>query len=123
MFFVAAAKAPAAFSYQDVLALADDRQNGQDDLDSRIARAKAEHVTGITSAEAASESRGWAIGIEFVGVVLVSTLIGWGIDNYTGLGTKPWAMIFMLVLGFVAGVYRAMKTSSQFDADPTDTTK
>lgn len=100
--------------------MADDRQNGPDDLDSRIARAKAEHSTGITSAEAASESRGWAIGIEFVGVVLVSALIGWAIDTYSGLGTKPWAMIGMLVLGFIAGVYRAMKTSSQFDANPTN---
>ena len=99
--------------------MADDRQNGPDDLDARIARAKAEHHTGVTSAEAASESRGWAVGIEFVGVVLVSAAIGWAIDNYAGLGTKPWVMIGMLVLGFVAGVYRAAKTSSQFDANPT----
>ena len=94
--------------------MADDRQT--DDLDARIAKAKAEHSAGVTSAEAASESRGWAIGIEFVGVVLVSTLIGWAIDHYTGLGTAPWAMIGMLVLGFAAGVYRAVKTSAQFDA-------
>lgn len=99
--------------------MADDRQNGPDDLDSRIARAKAARSTGISSAEAHSESRGWAVGIEFVGVVLVSAAIGWGIDNYAALGTKPWAMIGMLVLGFIAGVYRAMKTSAQFDADPT----
>ena len=95
--------------------MADDRQN--DDLDARIAKAKAEHVSGATSSQGASESRGWAIGIEFVGVVLVSTLIGWAIDHYAGLHTAPWAMIVMLVLGFVAGVYRAMKTSSQFDAE------
>lgn len=95
--------------------MADNRQN--DDLDARIAKAKAEHTTGITSAQGASESRGWAIGIEFVGVVLVSALIGWAIDHYAGLGTAPWAMIVMLVLGFIAGVYRAMKTSSQFDAE------
>jgi ATP synthase protein I len=95
--------------------LADNRQN--DDLDARIAKAKAEHNTGATSAQGASESRGWAIGIEFIGVVLVSALIGWAIDHYTGLGTAPWAMIVMLVLGFIAGVYRAMKTSSQFDAE------
>jgi ATP synthase protein I len=103
--------------------LADDRQNGPDDLDSRIARAKAEQTPGITTAEAASESRGWAIGIEFVGVVLVSAAIGWAIDNYAGLGTAPWAMIGLLIFGFIAGVYRAVKTSAQFDADPTGTKK
>ena len=96
--------------------MADDRQSA--DLDRRIAAAQAAQRHPISSAEAQSESRGWAVGIEFVGVVLVSTAIGWGIDNYAGLGTRPWAMIGMLVLGFVAGVYRAQKTTAQFDAAP-----
>lgn len=104
---------PAAFSYQEPRALADDRQT--DDLDARIAKAKAAHEGGVTNAEGAAESRGWAIGIEFVGVILVSTFIGWGIDR--AAGTAPWVMIGMLILGFAAGVYRAMKTSAQFDAD------
>lgn len=98
--------------------MADDRQNGHGDLDSRIARARAQQVRGGSSAAAAAENRGWAVGIEFVGVVLVSTAIGWGIDTYAGIGTRPFAMIGMLVLGFAAGVYRAMQTSAQFDADP-----
>jgi ATP synthase protein I len=117
--FVVVGLVPAAFLYQDVFDLADDRQNGPDELDARIARAQAEHHSGITAAEGRAESRGWAVGIEFVGVVLVSAAIGWGIDNYAGLGTKPWAMIIMLVLGFIAGVYRAMQTTAQFDADPS----
>ena len=103
--------------------MADDRQNGPDDLAARIARAKAEHAIAGPSAAAASENKGWAIGIEFVGMVLVATAIGWGIDNYAGLGTKPWAMIIMLVFGFAAGVYRAVQTSSQFDANPSDNRK
>ena len=103
--------------------MADNRRNGTDNLDDRIARAKAERAGGVTSAEARSESRGWAIGIEFVGVVLVSTAIGWGIDRYAALGTKPFAMIGMLVLGFAAGVYRAVKTSAQFDSDPSGNTR
>lgn len=101
--------------------MAQDRQI--DDLDSRIARAKAEHAGGAGSAEARSENRGWAIGIEFVGVVLVAAAIGWGVDTYAGFGTKPWVMIGMLVFGFIAGVYRAAKTSNQFDADPSDNRK
>jgi len=101
--------------------LADDRQT--DDLDRRIARAKAEHRGGAALAQGRSENHGWAIGIEFVGVVLVSAAIGWGVDTYAGLGSKPWAMIGMLVMGFIAGVYRAAKTSNQFDADPSDNNK
>ena len=98
--------------------MADDRN--KDELDQRIAKAKAATERGVTDAEGRAESRGWAIGIEFVGAVLVSGFIGWLIDNYAGLGTKPWVMIAMLGLGFAAGTRRAMKTSQAFDAEPGD---
>lgn len=98
-------------------ALADDRQN--DDLDRRIAEAKAKIDRPVTAAQGAAESRGWAIGVEFVGVILVSAALGYFIDRFAG--TSPWVMIVLLVFGFIAGVYRAQKTSAQFDAD--DTTK
>ena len=97
--------------------MSDNRQTGPDDLDRRIADAKAASTRGVTSAEAQSESRGWAVGVEFVGVVLVSGFIGWALDHYV-LNSAPWAMIGLLVLGFIAGVYRAMKTTAQFDATP-----
>lgn len=95
--------------------MADDRKNGKDALDARIAAAKAAAVRPST-ADAQAEGRGWAIGIEFVGAVLVSAFIGWLIDRFAG--TAPWAMIGMLLLGFAAGTRRAMQTSKQFDADP-----
>ena len=94
----------------------DDRRTGSDDLDHRIADAKAEQTRGISRSQGAAESRGWAIGIEFVGTVLMSTFVGWMIDRY--FGTAPWGMILLLLLGFAAGTRRAMKTSKQFDAAP-----
>lgn len=98
----------------------DDRRSG-DELDRRIADAKAEHERGITRAEGRAEGRGWAIGVEFVGAVLISTFIGYLLDN--ALGTTPWLMIALLVLGFAVGVYRAIQASNQYDADPTNDTK
>lgn len=98
-------------------ALADDRHKGPDDLDARIARAKAD-TQRASPADAMAETRGWSVAIEFVGMVLVSAAIGYGIDTYAGLGTKPFAMIGMLVLGFAGAVYRAMQSSTQFDALP-----
>ncbi len=99
--------------------MSDSRDNhGESNLDRRIAEAEAKHQRGISSAEGRAESRGWAVGIEFVGAVLVSGFIGWAIDNWANLGTKPWGMIVMLVLGFAAGTRRAMQTSAQFDTDP-----
>ena len=92
--------------------------NGGDDLDRRIAEAQAKHHRGVSTAEGRAESRGWAVGIEFVGAVLVSGFIGWAVDNWAGLGTRPWGMIVMLVLGFAAGTRRAMQTTAAFDSDP-----
>lgn len=99
--------------------MADNRQN--DELDRRIAEAKAAHQRGVSPAEGRAESRGWAIGIEFVGAVLVSGFIGWLIDRW--LESAPWAMIVLLLLGFAAGTRRALKTSAQFDADPDTDSK
>ena len=101
--------------------MADPRQS--DELDRRIADAKAEHARGASSAEGMAESRGWAVGIEFVGTVLVSAFIGWMIDSYAGLGTSPFGMIVLLLLGFAAGTRRAMKTSAQFDSEPANDTE
>ncbi|NCP11903.1 MAG: hypothetical protein GW859_08145 [Sphingomonadales bacterium] len=98
--------------------LADER-NINSDLDKRIATAKAATERGHSSEEARAENRGWAVGIEFIGAVLVSGFIGWAIDNWAGLGTSPWAMIVLLFLGFIAGTRRALQTSKQFDSDPT----
>ncbi|MFA5990048.1 MAG: AtpZ/AtpI family protein [Sphingomonas sp.] len=119
MFFVARFAAWRRFLIRIARTLADDRHDEPGTLDARIARARAEQSRGMSTAQARAEGRGWAIGIEFVGVVLVSAAIGWAIDSYAGLGTRPWAMIIMLVLGFASGVYRAMQTSAEFDADPT----
>jgi ATP synthase protein I len=95
--------------------LADDRKDENDALDARIAAAKAASARP-TAADGHAESRGWAIGIEFVGAVLVSAFLGWLIDRFAG--TSPWAMIILLLLGFAAGTRRALQTSKQFDADP-----
>ncbi len=96
-------------------------QGPKDELDQRIADAKAELGRQISDAEGRAESRGWALGIEFVGAVLVSGFIGWMIDRFAGTG--PWGLIVMLLLGFAAGVRSAMKASSQFDAEPSNDEK
>lgn len=90
---------------------------GGGNLDRRIAEAQAKHTRGISSAEGSAETRGWAVGIEFVGTVLVCGFIGWSFDRWMELKT-PWGLIVMLLLGFAAGTRRAMQTSVSFDSDP-----
>jgi ATP synthase protein I len=97
--------------------VSDDRKTDSDALDARIAAAKAANARPM-AVDGRAEGRGWAVGIEFVGAVLVSAALGWLIDRFAGTG--PWAMIVLLVLGFAAGTRRAMQTSKQFDADAND---
>jgi len=102
--------------------LADDRE--KDELDRRIAAAKEaeQRLSGERPVnEGKAESRGWAVGVEFVGAVLVSAFIGYLLDRW--LGTKPWLMIVFLLLGFAAGLRRAIVTSSKFDTNSTNDTK
>ena len=88
-----------------------------DDLSRRIADVKGK--AGLERRKTPSEeSRGYAIGVEFVGAVLVGGLLGWFLDQW--LGTKPWLMIVLLLLGFAAGVRNALRRSKQFDGTPGD---
>lgn len=96
---------------------------GVDDLDRRIAEAQEKHDRGSSRGQGQTETQGWAVGIEFVGVILVGGFIGWAFDNWAGLGTAPWGMIAMLVLGFAAGVRRALQTSAQFGGEPPNDPK
>ncbi|GAA4765962.1 F0F1 ATP synthase assembly protein [Stakelama sediminis] len=99
--------------------MSDDRRNGQDDLERRIADAKARNTHKVHGPqEGVSENRGWAVGIEFVGSVLVGAVVGLLLDKW--LGTAPWIMIVLLLLGFVAGLRRAITMSKQFDTDFTN---
>ena len=52
---------------------------------------------------------------EFISAILVGAAIGYGIDWLAG--TKPWAMIFFLFLGFIAGVINLLRISGEM-TDP-----
>jgi ATP synthase protein I len=48
---------------------------------------------------------------EFISAILVGAAIGYGIDWLAG--TSPWAMILLLLLGFVAGVMNVLRASGE----------
>ena len=52
---------------------------------------------------------------EFISAILVGAGIGYLIDTFAG--TRPWAMIFMLLLVFVAGVINVLRSSGEM-TDP-----
>ena len=49
------------------------------------------------------------LSTEFVAGVIAGGLLGWIFDHV--FGTKPWGLIVLLMLGFVAGVFNVMRAS------------
>jgi ATP synthase protein I len=56
------------------------------------------------------------ISTEFVAGVIAGGILGWIADHV--FGTKPWGLIVLLMLGFVAGVYNVMRVSGFSGARP-----
>lgn len=59
--------------------------------------------------------RAFRLASEFVAAIIVGALIGFGID--AALGTKPWAMIVLLLLGFAAGVLNVVRATAEMQAE------
>lgn len=88
-----------------------------DRLKERIQGAKGEQMPEAASPEPTPVpiSR---IGFDFLATVMGSAILGWLVDR--SLGSKPWGMIAILALGFLAGivgVWRAMMAGDAPSAD------
>lgn len=90
------------------------------DLAERISRAKQDRFAvraarTFRQRELTSAGRAFRFASEFVAAIIVGGLIGYGIDWL--FGTKPWAMIVLLLLGFAAGVLNVMRAASAMNAE------
>ena len=81
-------------------------------LGEQLDKARAQHrrpgQTGGSPGLQQGLAFGFRIGIELVTAVLVAGGVGWALDRW--LGTRPWVMLTMVILGIAAGmltVYRA----------------
>ncbi|MEO8884391.1 MAG: AtpZ/AtpI family protein [Devosia sp.] len=89
------------------------------DLAARIARARGERPAAVQPAEGdgtsmSGASRAYRLAAEFVAAIIVGAGIGYGIDLVAG--TKPWAMIVFLLLGFAAGVLNVVRATAEMNA-------
>jgi ATP synthase protein I len=46
---------------------------------------------------------------EFIAAIIVGGFLGWLVDRF--VGTAPWGMIVLLLLGFCAGVLNVMRSA------------
>lgn len=51
-------------------------------------------------------ARGFRLSTELVGGVVVGGMLGWLLDRW--LGTTPWGLVVLVMLGFAAGVLNVM---------------
>ena len=90
------------------------------DLASRIASAKRERdiednrASADASPEMSGMARGMRIGTEFIAAILVGAGFGYLID--LGLGTSPWGLLIMLMVGFAAGILNVTRVVAQMNA-------
>ena len=92
--------------------LADPRQS--DDLDSRIARARAAEDArggGGPRPPAKGYAQGSRVLAELIGAPIGGGLIGWLLDRW--LGTSPWLMLTLLVLAIVAAFRNIYRISQE----------
>lgn len=90
------------------------------DLALRIASAKQErHLednrsAGTDPGQMSGMARGMRIGTEFIAAILVGTGFGYLID--LGLGTSPWGLLIMFLVGFAAGILNVTRVVAQMNA-------
>ncbi|MCW5722699.1 MAG: AtpZ/AtpI family protein [Devosia sp.] len=90
------------------------------DLASRIASAKRERAladnrsAGGNSGSSEGLGRGMRIGTEFVAAVIVGAVIGYLID--LGLGTSPWGLLIVMMMGFAAGILNVTRVVAEMNA-------
>lgn len=90
------------------------------DLATRIAKARSEEANGGSSSHsksgggASGHGRAARLGTEFIAAILVGAGMGYGLD--LALGTVPWMMLLMLLVGFGAGVLNVVRAASEMNA-------
>ncbi|MDB5712288.1 MAG: hypothetical protein JWL96_4358 [Sphingomonas bacterium] len=91
--------------------MADDRQN--DNLDQRIAAARTTEKARVGGVAPSPKgyNQGSRVLAELIGVPAGAALIGWVLDRW--LGTSPWILLGLLVLGVIAAFRNIIRISKE----------
>ena len=90
--------------------MADDRQT--DDLDSRIARARAaEGSSPVAAPPAKGYGQGSRVLAELIGAPIGGGVIGWALDHW--LGTSPWLLLVFLALAIIVAFRNIFRISKE----------
>lgn len=67
-----------------------------------------------TSRSASGYGLAMRLSSEFISAIAVGAVLGWVLD--WALGTRPWLMVVLLLLGFVAGVVNVLRSAGLIQA-------
>jgi len=108
------------------ITMTDDRDEG---LEKRRAQLGAELDTlrsevgedGPREVRAEASRKGYAeamkLSSEFIAAIIAGAVLGYLLDRF--VGTSPWGMIILLLLGFCAGVLNVLRSAGMVSASPT----
>jgi ATP synthase protein I len=106
--------------------MTDDRDES---LEKRRAQLGAELATmraevgedGPREVRAAESRKGYAeamkLSSEFIAAIIAGAVLGYLLDRF--VGTAPWGMIVLLLLGFCAGVLNVLRSAGMVSKPPT----
>ncbi len=86
-------------------------RRASEDLDARIAAAKARHAPQARQVAASALARGTRYAAEIAVATVVGFGLGWFLDRQ--LGTGPWLAILFLMLGVAAGFRNLLRAVEQ----------
>ena len=84
-----------------------------DDLNARLSAAREASKPKVARGynEATTYGRATRLVAELIAGILVGVLLGWYLDQW--LGTKPWLMILLIIIGAAAGILNVMRAAKQ----------
>ncbi|TCL75844.1 AtpZ/AtpI family protein [Rhizobium sp. BK251] len=100
--------------------MADDREESLEERSKRLGAelaSKRNETAGDEATEARAEvsRKGYAqamkLSSEFISAIVVGAILGYLFDRF--VGTAPWGMIILLLLGFCAGVLNVLRSAGK----------
>ncbi len=97
------------------------RDDSLDERRKRLAEELAKVKAEVRAETNAAESRkGFAMAVklssEFISAIVVGAMLGYLLDYF--VGTTPWGMIVLLLLGFCAGVLNVLRSTGAVAKPP-----
>jgi ATP synthase protein I len=77
---------------------------------------QARDAAGGAPADTVGLGKAMRLSSEFIAGIVAGALLGWAADRM--LGTSPWGMIILVMLGFAAGVMNVMRAAGMWGGKP-----